>query len=162
MAFFALLATLGLTACEGGTPTSVPTEVSRNLPPPDDGECCYGGGGGTTNPPPPPQYRVYGEVYKIQSGPQASITQVKIRGWSRFEKLVGTDWVKIDADYLEVKCYGGGTYDEDDESPAGFTDVEFWTQNGQFGAAFTAQCTHKARFQGVEYNTTSSSYMQFI
>ncbi|HEX8829743.1 MAG TPA: hypothetical protein VF705_01170 [Longimicrobium sp.] len=168
LAFCALLATLGIAACDGGSPTtSTPTEVSRNLPPPDDGECCFGGGGGgggggTTTPPPAPQYRIQGQVYPIGSGPQAPTVAVKLRGWSRFEKLVGSEWVKVDASTLAVTCYAGGNSDHDDETNAGFTDVEFWTEPGQYGAPFTAQCTHTATYGGVTYSTTSTAYLQFI
>jgi hypothetical protein len=167
-------AVMSVAACDGNTPTgaatSAPsTNISPELPVDDGGGGGggdtggdTGGGGGGYTPPPAPQYRIVGQVYKIESGPQAPLTRVKIRGWSRFEQLVGSSWVKIQADYLEVKCYAGGVYDDDDERPAGFTDVEFWTEYGQFGAGFTAQCTHKAEFRGVQYNTTSTEYMQFI
>jgi hypothetical protein len=120
------------------------------------GEPDPGGGGPGTGPAPTaPQYRIQGQVYPIQSSTNGGASWVKMRGWSRFEKLVNGSWVKVDAGSLSVQCYGGGVSDSDHENGAGFTDVEFWIGPALPGTYFPVQCSHSAVHNGVSYATTS-------
>ena len=153
------LAALSAAACgDGGRQITALDGPSYNIPIDDGGGGGGGGGGGETGGggTPSPQYRVYGEVYKIDGAPNYA----KVRGWSRFEQLVNGSWVKIDASTLAVSCAGGGSSDSDSENNAGFTDVEFWIGPAPQYAAYTVTCYHTATYAGVTYTATSSALVQ--
>ena len=85
-----------------------------------------------------------------------SATAITIRAWSRFEQLVGSTWVKIDASTLSVSCTGPGVSDSDSENNAGFTDVEFDAGPYNYGTHVTITCSHAATYGGVTYTATTS------
>ena len=156
-----ILAFVTLAACSGDARDPIaPDQPSALLSPdPEDpgggggGSGGDGGGGGTTTP----QFRIQGQVYKIDAaGTGTDPRYAKMRGWSRFEQNIGGSWVKVDAGSLSVQCYGGGASDSDQENGAGFTDVEFWIGPAPAGYYYTVTCYHSATHNGVTYTTTSS------
>ena len=145
LVFCAFLATLGLTACDGGTPTSVPTVVSRNVPPPPDGECC-GGGDTTVVEPPVVEYRLVYGVYPDGGN---------IKAYSQFERGVNGSFSRYDTSNLHVSCYVNGAYrDGETERWASLTHITFDTPY-QYGKQIT--CYHSA--QNGAYTGTSSYTM---
>ena len=162
LALAALVSALAATACDGAGSGAIlgpeDTGPAYLLPPIDEGggDCCGGGGGetggGTTTPPPSPQYRISADLYVDH----VENSQAHMRAWSRFEQLVGTSWVKIDASSLSVSCSGPGVSDSDSESNAGFIDVEFDAGPYVNGAFITISCYHQATYGGVTYTATTS------
>lgn len=130
----------------------------------DPGGDTGGGGGSTGGSAMTTQYRLVGQVYPIEvvRGSATWGGSTKMRGWSRFEKLVGSSWEKVDASYLALQCFGGGAYDSDSENNAGFTDVEFWIGPAPPGTTYLVQCNHQATHAGVSYTATSSYYAQIF
>ena len=160
----------GCGADGSGGPTTPQTPAVRNLPPVDEGGGDYGGGGGgggdtggTVTPPPAPQYRLSAQVYPIASERCGyNCSRVEMRGWSRFEQNIGGQWVKVDASSIGLQCYGAGVSDSDQESNAGFTDVQFWIGPAPVGYNYLVQCSHTATYGGVTYTTSSSYYVTMV
>lgn len=147
----ALIATLGLAACDGGTPTAVPTEVSRNLPPPGDDDGGGGGGGGgggdtTVVNPPVIEYRLVYGVYRDGGN---------FRAYSQFERGYNGVFSRYDTSNLSVVCYVNGVFrDGETEGWASLTHITFDTPY-QYGKQIT--CNHSA--QNGAYTGTSSYTM---
>ncbi len=108
------------------------------------------GGGGTT---PTVLYRLTVDLYVIERKLVTNtLRDVRVKGTSRFERLIGSQWVKVDASFLGLACASTtGATDQDYENNAGFTDVKFWLGQGLAGTSQFVQCAHEARFGGVTY-----------
>ena len=90
-----------------------------------------------------------------QQGAVPGPRSVRIRAYSRFERLIGGSWIKVDADFLSVNCTAPGAADGDQEHDAGFTDVKFWTGFVGFGLGIPVQCNHQANFGALQFNETT-------
>lgn len=147
----ALFATLGLAACEGGSPTTVvPTEASRNLPPPDDDGGGGGGGGGggdtTVVTQPVITYRIVYGVYPYGGD---------IKAYTQFERGYNGVYSRYDTSNISVVCNVNGVFrDGETEGWASLVHITFDTPY-QYGKQIT--CTHSAA--NGAYTATSSYTM---
>ena len=157
LALAVLASAVAMTACDGarsGTIVGAPDQPSYLMPVDDGGGGGGGGeGGGGTGGGTGPQYRLSADL----GVEYVNDSKAHMRAWSRFEQLVGSTWVKIDASTLSVSCTGPGVSDSDSENNAGFTDVEFDAGPYNYGAYVTISCSHSATYGGVTY-TAATSY----